>query len=288
MKIVTHSGHFHADELLAVAALLLKYPEAEVIRSRDEKVIEEADIVVDVGQIYNPTKLRFDHHQKGGAGERPNGIPYASFGLVWKEYGEELAGGIEEMKIIDDKLVMPIDANDNGIDIYEMKFSGFKDYTLGDFFETFAYGSETMEDFEKGFLSALPVARDFLNREIKSAQSTASDWKKVKEIYDLAEDKRIIVLPTGMHWKRVLIPLETYYVVSSRQDGQWATRAVPKDNHSFELKKPFPTSWAGLSNETLQAVTGVPSATFCHRDCWLVISNTKEGAIELAKKALNS
>lgn len=288
MKIVTHNGHFHADELLAVAALLLKYPNAEVIRSRSEEVIASADIAVDVGQIYDPAKLRFDHHQKGGAGDRPNGIPYASFGLVWRQYGEDLAGGVEEAKIIEERIAMPIDANDNGIDLYEMKFTGFRDYALGDFFETFAYGSETMEDYEAGFTKALVVARDFLDREIAAAKDTVSDWNKVKEIYSLSEDKKIIVLPEPMHWKKVLIPLETYYVVSGRQDNQWAARAVPKNSYGFELKKPFPTSWGGLSHKTLGDVSGVPSAVFCHRDCWLAVAETKEGAIELAKKALNA
>lgn len=288
MKIVTHNGHFHADELLAVATLLIKFPEAEVVRSRDEKVIASADIVVDVGQIYDSQELRFDHHQKSGAGDRPNGIPYASFGLVWKKLGEEVAGGKEEAKIIEEKLVMPIDAVDNGVDLYEMKFSGFKEYSLGDYFETFAYGSETLEDFEKGFSKALVIAREFLGREISVAQNTVSDWKKVREIYSSSKNKRIIVLPTSLRWKRVLIPLDTYFVISSRQDGQWAARAVPKDVQGFEVKKPFPRSWSGLSGETLRKVSGVDSAVFCHRDCWLVVATTQEGALELAKIAFRS
>ena len=88
MKIVTHSGSFHQDELFAVAALLFIFPDAEVIRTRDDAVIKSADIAVDVGGIDDPNKERFDHHQEGGAGKRANGIPYASFGLVWKKYGE--------------------------------------------------------------------------------------------------------------------------------------------------------------------------------------------------------
>ena len=46
MKIATHSGHFHADELMAVAALLLKFPDAEVVRTRDEEAIKQADIAM--------------------------------------------------------------------------------------------------------------------------------------------------------------------------------------------------------------------------------------------------
>lgn len=117
MKIVTHNGRFHTDDLLAVSTLLMKFPDSELVRSRDEKIIESADIVVDVGHIYDPEKLRFDHHQKNGAGEHHNGIPYASFGLVWKQFGEELCGSSDAMKIMEESIVMPVDAIDNGVPI---------------------------------------------------------------------------------------------------------------------------------------------------------------------------
>ena len=82
MKIITHSGSFQADDIFAVAILLLAVGESEVVRTRDKDQIALADYVVDVGMIYDPAQNRFDHHQPGGAGERPNGIPHASSGLV--------------------------------------------------------------------------------------------------------------------------------------------------------------------------------------------------------------
>jgi uncharacterized UPF0160 family protein len=33
-------------------------------RTRDEEVLKTCDIVVDVGSVYDPPNLRFDHHQK--------------------------------------------------------------------------------------------------------------------------------------------------------------------------------------------------------------------------------
>ena len=55
IRIVTHNGTFHADELLAVAALeiYLKDKAYEVIRTRDMEIIKSADYVVDVGGIYD-------------------------------------------------------------------------------------------------------------------------------------------------------------------------------------------------------------------------------------------
>ena len=288
MKIVTHSGYFHTDDLLAVATLLLKYPEAEVIRSRDEEVIESADIVVDVGQKYDASSMRFDHHQPSGAGVRDNGIPYASFGLVWKEFGEEVAGGKDKAKIIEDKLIVAVDATDNGVDLYTLLFKNTREYSLGDFFYSFVGEAETLEDLDKVFFEVLSLAKDLLRREIESAKRTADDWREVLKIYDESANKEIIILPANKHWKKILIPTETLFVISPRPDGQWGARAVPKAINSFELKSPFPASWAGLKGGDLSSVSGVSDAVFCHRDRWLANAKTKEGAIALAKIALEN
>lgn len=287
-KIVTHNGHFHTDDLLAVATLLIKYPDAEVIRSRDERIIKSADFVVDVGLIHNPDKGRFDHHQKSGAGKRPNDILYASFGLVWRIFGQELAGGRDEAKLIEDKLVTPVDAIDNGIDLSTPLFNGIKEYSVGDFFESFANGAETLEELDQAFKRALPLAIELLKREIEVAARTIEGWRKVKRIYNESEVKKIIVIPGGLSWKRVLIPTEAVFVVYPRTDSLWGAQAVPKALNSFENKKSFPTSWAGLTGKTLAAVSKVKDAVFCHRDRWLANAKSKEGAIKLAEVALNS
>ena len=62
-KIVTHNGTFHADDVLAVATLAHNLgSDIEIVRTRDPKIIDDADIVVDVGGKYDGQKY-FDHHQ---------------------------------------------------------------------------------------------------------------------------------------------------------------------------------------------------------------------------------
>jgi len=53
-------------------------------------------------------------------------------------------------------------------------------------------------------------------------------------------------------------------------------------------RKNFPKLWAGLRDEELQNVTGVPDAIFCHRGLFLAIAKSKEGAIKLAQIAVES
>jgi uncharacterized UPF0160 family protein len=72
-KIGTHNGTFHCDEVLACCMLrqLHEYKDAEIIRTRDQAALEECDIVVDVGGVYEPEKHRYDHHQRYGRCQSP-------------------------------------------------------------------------------------------------------------------------------------------------------------------------------------------------------------------------
>jgi uncharacterized UPF0160 family protein len=117
MRVATHPGTFHADDVFAVAVLRLVHGPVEVVRTRDKAVQDACDARIDVGGRHDPATGDFDHHQRGGAGERPNGIRLASFGLVWRAYGAQLAGGAEAAAAIDERLVQGVDANDTGQEI---------------------------------------------------------------------------------------------------------------------------------------------------------------------------
>ncbi len=96
LKLITHNGAFHTDDIFAAAALSMMFEKDgenyEIIRSRDEEVIKTGDYVFDVGGIYDENTNRFDHHQVGGAGKGPFSIEYSSLGLVWKKFGEKISG----------------------------------------------------------------------------------------------------------------------------------------------------------------------------------------------------
>lgn len=63
--VVTHNGLFHADEAFGTAFLcLLLGSEVRVVRSRNPAQIEQADVALDVGGIYDNGKFRYDHHQR--------------------------------------------------------------------------------------------------------------------------------------------------------------------------------------------------------------------------------
>jgi uncharacterized UPF0160 family protein len=61
--IGTHSGHFHADEALAVFMLRLlpTYHDSPLVRTRDPAILDTCHTVVDVGGEYSTEKNRYIH-----------------------------------------------------------------------------------------------------------------------------------------------------------------------------------------------------------------------------------
>ena len=124
MKIVTHDGTFHTDEVFAIA-LIKKFitSKIEVIRTRDEKILNEAKedksiFVIDVGREYNFYKRNFDHHQREFNKTWDNeDTLFSSCGLVWeflKKRGYLKKFSKFTLNNIEKKLIKKIDAHDNG------------------------------------------------------------------------------------------------------------------------------------------------------------------------------
>jgi len=59
VKVVTHGGVGHADDFLACCLMIVKYPDAIIVRSHDPTV--EGDIYIDIGGKYDPPRF-LDHH----------------------------------------------------------------------------------------------------------------------------------------------------------------------------------------------------------------------------------
>lgn len=296
IKIVTHSGTFHTDEVFACAVLSLVHNgNVEVVRSRDPLVWATGDYVVDVGFVYDVVSGRYDHHQQGGAGERLNGIPYSSLGLVWKEYGERLTGDKISAQRIDEKLVQSVDAADCGIDTIKLTEVGVLPYLLyhvvASFRPTWKEEDEKTMTFDIGFARAMEIAKQIILREITIARDRFEGENIVTDLYNKAEDKRIIVIDGQYPWEWILTQYpEPLYIVKPDHEngGKWKAKTVRTSVDSFESRKELPLAWAGKGGQELMDITGVPDAIFCHSKRFIVVAGSKEGAIALAKLALES
>lgn len=294
---ITHNGAFHADDLFATAVLsILNDGNIKIIRTRDVAMMEKGDYVYDVGGENDPERNRFDHHQRGGAGARDNGIPYSSFGLIWKKYGEVICGDKEVAMYIDRKIIMPVDAIDNGMDVSRSLISRVSDYNISSILKAFyPTWKEDKSDIDVIFENEVKKLIPLLQREIKVAQDEVEGKKLIIENYNNSSDKRIIILSKPFHRylvRDVLPNFEEpiYYICPSGHSDEWKVETVSINPETMESRKLFPESWRGLmdGSKELKELTGVDDVFFCHKSGFLVHVKSKEGAIALANKALIS
>ena len=286
LTIATHNGNFHADDVFSIAALKHIFPSFELIRTRDSVLIEKADIVIDVGGEYDPDKGRFDHHQRGGAGERENGIPYSSFGLIWKKYGLAICKENQDVaNAVDSDLVSVIDAIDCGH--VEGIYNGISlSQTISMFNPTWQEDTH----FDTCFDEAVDFASHILTRFIASANGGISAKEIVASAIENAEDPRVIVLEKYIPWKRTVHALsdQALYMVYPSPSGQWRIQTVPIEPGSFEDRKPLPRQWAGLSDKALQEVTKIDDAMFCHNGLFIAGAQSFESTMKMASIALQN
>lgn len=285
--IATHGGKFHADDVFAVAVLELFFRgRTRVIRTRERAKIERAAFAVDVGDEYDEARNRFDHHQLGGAGERLSGIPYAAFGLVWKKFGEKLCRRADIAAAIDETMATSLDANDNGIDMCSPHFERVFPYQISDAVRAFVPTWQETESDDERFAEAAAFAKRLISREIARTRARLDGETFVKKAYDEALDKRLIVLDGDYPWKDVLSRLPEPLFVILPQEGNWSIYCVRDDPTKFENRKDLPALWAGLRDKEFARASGVADALFCHRNRFMAVARSKEGALALARHAL--
>ena len=284
LTVVTHNGNFHADDVFSIAVLKHVYPSFNLVRTRDKALMDSADIVIDVGGQYDPDAGRFDHHQRGGAGERENGIPYSSFGLVWQKYGLALCDNNQAVADrVDAGLVSTIDAIDCGhVEGVQQGIS--LSQTISMYNPTW----EESPEFDKCFDEAVEFASRMLTRFIASASGSVNAKAIVAKAIENAEDPRVIVLEKYTPWKKTvhILSSEALYMVYPSHSGQWILQTVPVEPGSFEDRKSLPKAWAGLSDEDFQAKTGLDDAVFCHNGLFIAGTKSFESTMKLAEVAL--
>lgn len=303
-KILTHSGKFHADDVFAIAILKIYFNnKISVTRSRQLDIVEkfkkEDSILVDVGREYNLEKKIFDHHQEGGAGQRDNGIPYASVGLIWKHYGFDICLKIaknnseiatEIWQSIDDSFISTIDASDTGYEDYFSTKTNNSSFTLDKIVNVFM--TDYTEDFHKisfkRFWQLVKLAEILIKRVLKINYNSLLIKDIINNFYQKAEDKRIIVLDKGYPWKNFLVEKEEplFVIFPEIETTNWMIQAVPIEKESMIIRKKFPQNWRGKFGEELEKATEIKGSVFCHSSGFLAVANNLENAILLAKKSV--
>ncbi|KZT60347.1 metal-dependent protein hydrolase [Calocera cornea HHB12733] len=320
--IGTHNGTFHADEALAVYLLkqLPEYKNAQLVRSRDPAKLDVCDIVVDVGAIYDPAKNRFDHHQRGFTEVFGHGYvtKLSSAGLVYKHFGKELIAQRIGKPATDatvellwlklyKEFIESIDGNDNGINQYPADID--PKYRLNTGLSSRvahlnpAWNQPSSPDvYDSQFAKAsVLTGTEFFER----LDYYANAWLPARDVVKRAMDGRTAVEPTGRilvletfaPWKEHLFELEEetsipesekalYVLYPDENGGAWRVQAVGASPDSFESRKALPEPWRGVRDDELSKLTGIPGCIFVHASGFIGGNKTKEGAMKMAKGAL--
>ena len=311
MVIVTHSGKFHADDAWAVAVLKILFPDAEVVRTRDPAKVEAADFAVDVGGIWDPATGRFDHHQKGFAGARPTGVPYASAGLVWREYGGRCVSALaaahtghslsdskaaEMAHSIDADIVQYLDLSDvgaakNAPGGYGLSavVSGFNPNWMDE--QRLGYGGADDAYRLSQFSRAMELLTDIMINAVKYRVGALLSVEQVRQA-EVLEEGRVLFLKNGaVPWTQVVrkeMPKVMFVISHNIAEQRYMIHTIPVSTDSFAARADLPAPWAGLRDEQLAAVTGVPDAGFCHNGRFIASAKSYEGIRTMASLALQA
>ncbi|KAK7282537.1 hypothetical protein RIF29_11402 [Crotalaria pallida] len=322
-RVGTHSGTFHCDEALACSLLRLSTPfsDAHIIRTRDPKVLESLDAVVDVGGVYDPLRHRYDHHQKGF--EEVFGYGFvtklSSAGLVYKHYGLEIIAKVLQLdeghshvrqlyRALYRNFVEAIDAVDNGVNEYDIaespKYvinttlpSRIKRLNL-DWTDSDQSSDRENDAFHRAMTLAGGEFLENVNYYAKSwlpARSIVMECLAARETIDPSGE--IIKLNRPCPWKLHIHELEEemkinpsikYVLYPDDRSEKWRLQAVAISPTRFESRKPLPYDWRGLENDKLSEVAGIPGCTFVHMSGFIGGNRSYNGALAMARASLKA
>ena len=258
--VATHDGSFHADEVFAIAALGLLGEPVEVIRTRDRDALAKADLRIDVGFRDDARTGDFDHHQRDFDAARDNGVRYASFGLVWRAFGD--AGlrrrpGRRRRGRRDARAVSGCQRHRSAADPLAAR----------------GRAADHARRAHRRLQRALgrdPHARDrnvSASMRPSSSRATSSPAKSPPPPPAGARNgscarrspprrtRALVELPVNAPWKQVLVPeaADALFVIYPKRQG-FGLEAVPRELGSFDNRRDLPAAWGGLEGAELVAV----------------------------------
>mmetsp|Transcript_27509 Transcript_27509/g.27175 ORF Transcript_27509/g.27175 Transcript_27509/m.27175 type:complete len:308 (+) Transcript_27509:58-981(+) len=300
-----------------MACFLLKqtdtYKDAEIIRTRDKAILDTLDIVVDVGDVYDPSQNRFDHHQKSFTdtfGGKYTSVRMSSAGLIWKHFGKEVLSKFTEISdenILDlmylrmyRDLFQCLDGIDNGVPQYRnSEHELYKENTgLASRISRLNPSWNKPEDPMPRFIKAMELAGEDFKGILFNA---LEEWLPARDIVvrsilargEVDQTLKIIRLERTCPWKDHLYTIEEemgidriLYVLYQDGDGRWRIQCVGENGVMFQNRLSLPEAWRGKRDEELAAISGIPGTIFVHNTGFIGGAQTYEGVLEMARASI--
>lgn len=303
MILITHDGKFHLDEVIATAMLLKIYPDAEIIRTRNQKVIRGGDIVYDVGRLFDPEAGRYDHHQESFSETFSSKykIKLSSSGLIYKYYGKkflEVCGMKREDRCFErvyeevyDSYFLFSDAIDNGYKVFGEIVPRSLSHVV-ESFNVLNFSSEASDEQNRRFLEAVRfISRDLENFVDTMIHGWAPSYKYLEEL--VSETDGDILYVDRYCFVDVVPELEKKHgkdikFVLNESGSSVGILAVPRKRKHFESKVPLKKEWRGLAGSRLEAVSGIEGCNFVHASGFAGSNRTMEGALEMCRASIDA
>jgi uncharacterized UPF0160 family protein len=295
MRVVTHDGTFHSDEVFAVALLkrFVSKGNMEIIRTRDKYLLNEYTsdknvFVIDVGRKYEEQNKNFDHHQRDFKDCWEDEIFYSSCGLIWKyikkkQYLKKYS--YEMLKNIENSLIKRIDMHDNGI----------KGWPLSGMIASCNREENTLDTFNRAVDVASVYLENVFHQEITNDKNHVileNDLKKYngKEVFISS-----VPIKNGYFLRKLSYNTHALVLIySSNEDNQerWYSKSINRyyeeEDERIQVSALAPEKWRGLSDKELVSATGVKGAIFVHRAGFLCVSKNKKSALLLAEQMIEN
>uniref|UniRef100_A0A914Q4Q9 Uncharacterized protein n=1 Tax=Panagrolaimus davidi TaxID=227884 RepID=A0A914Q4Q9_9BILA len=323
-NIGTHDGKFHCDEVFGCVLLktLPEFQSSSIVRTRDPEILKQCKLILDVGGVYDPSKLRFDHHQRefNETMKTLKSLDYdtklSSAGLIYHYFGKRVLANLLHLELnnhyeIINKLyaklyedfVHAVDAIDNGISQYDgtprYKLSSTLNSRVSDLNPAWNE-SDVSPDIQ--FQKAMKIVEEEFFAKVKYAYHS---WLPALEIIDKAVEKRfenhpsgkvLVLADGGCPWKEHFFNIEAEkslqgenisYVCYPDNNKNWRIQAIPVDAFSaFSNRCPLPETWRGYRDKELSDIAGIEGCIFVHSSGFIGGHQTKEGVLKMADKAL--
>jgi uncharacterized UPF0160 family protein len=288
-RIGTHSGTFQADEAMGCWMLrqLPEYRNSKVVRSRYMDILNDLDIVIDVGGVYDHSRKRYDHHQRGyderfdpkDGTERCTKL--SASGLIYRHYGKDVIKtfypeisdsdlDLAYVKVYD-SLLEALDAIDTGVEMFPDGVEPLYTDTTGLSRRVSRLNPRWNEVNDKGQqpdpderfeIACKTCGDDFLSVMISVVESDIPARAFVERAllnrYETDASGEIIVLESGgLPWRGHLYKLEKEHKVESLVKfvlytdtaGMWRVQAVTVEGKGFENRLSLPEAWRGVRDE---------------------------------------
>ena len=317
MLIATHDGTFHADEATACAVITYLYDNTSIIRTRDVELMETADLIIDVS-LKNDER-HYDHHSKDFTLARPNGIRYATAGLMWRKFGHEFLKKVAARELnfkpssavfeaafarIDKEIMEMIDLNDNGqltsyvSDIADAFTEGEKELRdrLTEFYQCSPdipyivamqnLPSNKGESQDRAFNATVKMLRLILVPCAINALTTESGIEKVLAVYD---GGKLLIMQERLPWTQAVLCHADRFkncvlAVYPDRNLRWRVQSLPVSKAlRFSNRCSAPALWRGLEGTKLSQVSGVQNCSFVHRSGFTGGAETYDDTMKMAK-----